>query len=286
MLNLTAQDLLAVAGVAAWHGPLVIESAGPLPPGAIECYWTASKCRQDRWGYELHESRTQLSRAAQGYSFKQSGAGNLTALCEEILKGELLARVWGAVIALYDRRKCVTENGPIVRSVLQGHAEARRRVLTLLLNNQSLPPHDSTLLNRLRQRCERWTDVLLARLAISGDAAEFACDPARYADFTEEWPAAAKAPPLAQSRAALLLTSYQAAFTSGDAPTANSDLNARIAESILSCFPPTAFDDSGTLRTLWEARLINSTADAEQLVEQLLSADGDPHTSPRWPRRG
>ena len=44
-----ARDLAELAALVAIHSPLIVEGAGRVPHEASEQYWTASKCRLDRW---------------------------------------------------------------------------------------------------------------------------------------------------------------------------------------------------------------------------------------------
>ena len=50
---------------------------------------------------------------------------------EEILTGEVLTRVWTAVLCLYDRQHGGNEFESLARSIMIGHLEARHRVLML-----------------------------------------------------------------------------------------------------------------------------------------------------------
>ncbi len=100
--------------------------------------------------------------------------------------------------------------------------------------------HEAAALNRLRDRCERWSDILLARFAVRGDVEDLAHDPLRLRDYIEEW-SATMTDEAKQTRAALLLGSFTAAFPARPPLTANADLNGRIAQSILAIFPPELF---------------------------------------------
>ncbi len=50
-------------------------------------------------------------------------------------------------------------------------------------------------------------------------------------------------------------------------------MNARIAAGVLACFPAEMFDGRGLVRSLWLVRLVNYSADAQGLVEELLRTD-------------
>jgi hypothetical protein len=154
--------------------------------------------------------------------------------------------------------------------------------------------------NSLRRRAERWTDVLLGHLAAdeaarkgtgpagpNGTAGagpetapspsplssllEFAADRGRAQEFAEElrhrgaserrrlaWP--------------LLMASLRSAFQRGlEAPSPNADLNARIAGSIIACFPTELFAGSGVLHSVWMMQLMSVADDAQGMLDQLLA---------------
>ena len=50
----------------------------------------------------------------------------------------------------------------------------------------------------------------------------------------------------------------------------NADLNEKIAAGILSCFPAETFDATDFVSSLWMDRLMNTTADAQGLIDELL----------------
>jgi hypothetical protein len=234
-----AHDLLGMATVLTWHGPSLIELPRPLPERALEDYWTASKCRLDRWGHELRLIRDEVAPLCGAPPIDWR---SVSALCDEILTGEIVTRLWTGLLRLHDARRSEITAEPIARSVLQGHVEARHRVLSLILKSYGTGSYEAAALNRLRDRCERWSDILLARFAINGAVEDLAHDPLRVRDYLEEWPAT-PTDESKQTRAALLLGSFSEAFPARPPLTANADLNGRIAQSILAIFPPETFDN-------------------------------------------
>jgi hypothetical protein len=198
---------------------------------------------------------------------------------EEIITGEVLTRVWTAVVRGFEKHKGLQEAEPVVRSVFVGHLEARRKTLRLLVSGDRVSTRDVVALNRLRRRTERWTDMLLGYLTPRYDIRDLAFDPNRAIDFAaglrsergqswgvQAWP--------------LVLSSLRAAFVSGMDPHApNNDLNARIASSVLACFGPDLFDSTGQFQSLWQARLTHTTSDTLVMMKQLLGEE--PAAAPR-----
>ncbi len=264
------RDLVELAAIVSTHGPVLIRSPQPIPAESIEQYWTTSKVRLDRWAWRLKEfgapsERRNPSRWNQWVAVQ--------GVFEEILTGEILTRVWTAVLCAYDRRRGTDEAEPVARSVLIGHMEARHRVLTLLVRAADAESESAIKLNQLRRRAERWTDLMIGSLIELHDVAEFAFDPQRAKDFADDlhhrskqhggrhvWP--------------LMMASMRAAFrqTAG-AESPNADLNSRIGTAILSCFPPELFDATGLVRSLWLTRMAQVAEDTQGKIDELLGIE-------------
>lgn len=271
-LTMHARELVELAAIVSAHGPVLVRGTERLSTTAVEQYWTASKCRLDRWGRSLKDFASDARHAAEPRRRAQWPL--LRGVLEEILTGEVLTRVWTAVLCAYDRHHGGNDAEAVARSVLIGHLEARHRVLTMLVRGPGIQPEQAVKLNHLRRRAERWTDLLVGYLSGLHDVSEFAVDPARARDFAEDlqyqchlkggrhaWP--------------LVLASLRAAFRHAlGSVSPNADLNAKIANSILSCFQPELFDSTGLFRSLWLVRLSNVTNDAQGLVEDLLALEG------------
>lgn len=261
---LHARDLIELSALVAQHGPLLVLGPPRVPEAAIDAYWVASKCRLDRWARALKDPPTVLA----GW-------------VEEILASEMLTRVWTAALCAYDRVHRTDRMEPVARSVWLGQAEARHRLLSLLVRSEELPPAEIRRLNTLRLRVEGWSDVLVGRLASLADVAEFAVDPYRARDFARDLAAKGRKKggrlvwPLCL---ASLRSAFRHAFTR---PSPNADLNARIASSILAFFQPEVFDGTGLFTPLWVWRLMQTATDAQEWIEDLLgTASGTPQ--PRW----
>jgi hypothetical protein len=261
------RDLVDLAGLVALNGPLLIHGPASTSQAHLEQYWATSKCRFDSWNRAL--------RAAPQAAVERSAADcdrvvELRAVFDEIFVGEILTRVWSAVLVARDRRSHAGVDEPLARSVLGSHVEARNRALELLLKGHVFSARQAVSLNRLLRRTERWTDVLIGGLLAECDALEFAVDAERAADFASEL-ARRRAAPGGTHAWRLTLTSLRNSFQRGLAPmAANPDANARITASILGCFPGELFDSTGLFRSLWMMRLSAVASDAQGLIDDLL----------------
>jgi len=274
---MNARHLAQLAAEVAAHGPLLIESDSPLSESGLQHYWTASKCRTDRWGHALRQFQREADEL--GPNWARATWPAIECVIDEVFTSELLTRVWTAVVCGYDLRHESADGEPVVRSILSGHLEIRHRALQLLLQ-VPVGREDVDRLNRLRSRCERWSDLLVGCLLSTADVSSLASAPQRARDFSENL-ADQRRSGTWQQGWSLTLGALRTAFPpSSSEPAANHDLNARIAASVLACFPPELFHATGLFRSLWVTRLVNSTNDVEGMLGQLLDNERPPTLPP------
>lgn len=273
-----AAELIDLAALVAMHAPMLVRGRHELSEASIEGYWVSSKCRLDRWGRALK------ALAAQPATGPRTTTPLVRGLLEEVLTGEVLTRLWTAAMCAYDRRRGSDRAEPIVRSVLIGHLEARHRTLTLLVRGPGIDAASAVLVNHVRRRAERWTDMLLAPLAPLCDIAEFAFDPSRAKDFADDLSLQES---LSGGQAwALVQAALRAGFRQGLAPVSPSaDLNSQIARSVLAAFPAALFDGTGLPQSEWMLRMTSVSEDAQGMLEELLGPTIRPLSPPSPPSR-
>ncbi|NQU23082.1 MAG: hypothetical protein HQ567_17530 [Candidatus Nealsonbacteria bacterium] len=266
-----ASELVELAAIVSAHGPVLVHGTRQLSETGIEQYWTTSKCRLDRWTRSLRRLTDEVTETDPRQ--RKTEWPLVRGVLEEILTGEMLTRVWTAVLCAHDRHHDNDRAEPVARSVLIGHLEARHRVLTLLVRGPGIDAEAALKLNHLRRRTERWTDMLIGYLLGMHDVREFAYDPDRAQDFSEDLRYRSQLKG-GQHTWAMVLVSLRAAFKSGlSAACPNADLNAKIGAAILSCYPADLFDSTGLFKSLWLQRLSNVTNDAQVLVDELLTLE-------------
>lgn len=271
-----AAELVELSALLAASSASILSPEVRIEPRSLEEYWSISKCRLDRWYRTLHDYRQQMEESRQRPSLSQWK--RLRPLAEEILSGEVLARVWAAMMVAADRIAGIDVGESFVRSVLIGHMEARNRALALVISGRGIDPSQALVLNRLRRRAERWTDLLVGYVAQYHPVSSFAPDPQRALDFADDL---RKQHDLEGGRHAwpLTLSALRAAMTKGFcAISPNADLNSRIAGSILAAIPPQGFDGVGVVRSLWMVRLSTVVADTEGMVADLLREETPTNT--------
>lgn len=266
-----ARELLDLASILSAHAPVLIRYAVPLPDRGMERYWTAAKCRMDRWGRNLKQAIQRGVDEGPEWYGRQGPA--LSSLIEEIFTGDVLTRVWTALVCAHERRLGSERAEPLARSVFIGQLEARNRAMTFLLH-QPIDTQEASRLNSLRHRAEHWSDLLVGYLTRTYDISEFAVEPSRAREFARDLndqdslPNGSQAWPMIQA-------SLQAAFAQNMTNRSpNTDLNAEIAGGILGCFPPELFNSIGNFRSLWSMRISSATNDAQGMIDQLLAMDG------------
>jgi hypothetical protein len=262
-----ARELVDVAGLVAQNGPLLICGQHQPSTAPLEQYWTTSKFRFENWMRVLKTFAT-LSRDPESASFESWV--EVRATLDEIFAGEILTRVWSAILTASDRRKKTSQAEPIARSVYTSHIEARHRAMALLVHGGGLGVKQAAAVNRLRRRAERWIDMLIGGLLNVCDAREFAVEVERAEDFALDL-AGKRNCVHSQQAWRLTLVSMRNAFQTGmSSVAANAEANARITASILGCFPGELFDSTGIFQSLWMTRLSANASDAQGMIHELL----------------
>lgn len=275
---MTVGELLELAGIITAHAPLLIDGKEPLSTQSLSLYWSASKCRQQRWARALKQAMEtgqrgcDPPRTSSRHPRRDRRADEATRdLIDEIFASEVLTRVFAAIVTLHERRRQTKDAEPIVRSVLLGHLESRRRALSLLASGLPVSTLSGPEINRRRRRAERWNDLFIGRLQTQGDVKEFAFEPETADQFAADF--------RDQGRRAdglgwtLLTASLRAASRGAFAICSggNRDLHQQIGAAVLGCFGHDAFDALGLPRSLWAARMVHTADSAHGLVERFFA---------------
>jgi len=261
------------AELAAWvaiHSPALVQGAGRVPQLASEQYWSASKCRLDRWRRLLKQLTAACDQAEKPATLAWP---RVRPVLEEILTSELLTRIWTATAAAYDAAHRDQDLEPIARNIYSGHLDVRRRLLSLMADGRSLPGKEAQALDQLRRRVERWGDMLLAHLSDLVAVEEFAFDPRRAGDFAADLDRGS-AHSERDFTTQLMFTSLRTSFSFDLADrTPNSDLNRKIGAAILACFREELSFSTGLSPALWLERISRTASDTEGMIEELLRLD-------------
>src|SRR5262245_7110062 len=128
-----ARELAELAALVAIHTPILIEGGGTIEPDCNQQYWSASKCRLDRWGRVLRNLQTAAGEVQLPATLAWP---RVRPVLEEILASELLTRLWTAMSVAYDATHGPDELSPVARNVFASHFEARTRLLGLMADGR------------------------------------------------------------------------------------------------------------------------------------------------------
>ncbi len=228
------------------------ESAVPST-ASLKLFWQSSRSLERHWMTELDDWTAAGTLAIEP----------LEQLAPRVFLCEMVARTWGTIIANLDRRRGGDDLTRLARNAVSGLLRIRNGILSRLLTIPESESNRVLNLDRLRRRCDRWTDVLLSSAAIENDCFEFAFDHTRARDFGEESLTASPAtgPNVADHlvSAGLRMTFIQQL---PDEPVNEPEIMC-LMQSILSNIPATNLHRDGTLRTSLERRILASRQQSE-----------------------
>lgn len=261
-----AQCLPVAAGIADCAATFV---RTPLADASasLHQYWTVSRQRLDHWcrslAVPLADDDEQTATAASHHC--------VLPVIEEILYSEVLTRVWAAAATAHDLHQGVQIAGPVARSIYLGHQQARHRALLTMLKMQTTAQRPTRRLNVLRQKCERWTDLLLAYFPLHAEIEKLSFDPRRSKEFAIDLQQESEHHDSVQT---LTMASLKAATRQAAAsPAANGALNQQIVAGVIGCLPAGAVDADSLSAPLWQSRIDHVTSDTLAMVEELLALD-------------
>lgn len=254
-----AGKLIEVATQLSFHAEQIARQATEeIVPS--EAFWKASRAKLEHWNRALALFREDLT----GEPLAYNSWAAISCVVEEILCSEFFARIVGATFVLQDRHQGLNLNGPVARSILLFHLEARMRALELIETGLRRDVPEAKSLNDLRRRLESWCDLLLAFFP-ANIASEFAFDSCRHLEFKKDL--AEENETSRQNVQRLLQVSIQEHGRKlANRPVANPKLNRQIAElfQFMDRLSAETSDD-------WTLESITSLTDeAERWIEDYL----------------
>lgn len=148
-------------------------------------YWTASRSRIDLWHRAAARFQDQLS-LNDAVGMRRWWIEHRPVI-EDVFLGGMLTRVLATLGMALDQIHNQAEWSPVTESIHGSHLEAGSRFQQLLLTARGARVGDLQSLNQVRRRSERWSDVLVARIAWREPSlCRFASDIERAKQFASE----------------------------------------------------------------------------------------------------
>lgn len=172
--GLTVKSLAEVAWLLARVGRRMIEDEAEPSSVALQTFWQSTRQLQRLW-----------DETAEGELDSPAGRTRFEEAATQLFATELLVRVWSTILGSIDRRTGRQDLTRIAANSVNGLLQIRHRLLSHLLN-QNVAAAWAADLDRVRRRCDRWTDLLIGNLCGQSEFFQFAFDPDRARDFAVE----------------------------------------------------------------------------------------------------
>jgi len=174
--GLSAKSLAELALVVSQVAPSLLDATVTPPVESLQAFWRSNRMLQKRWQNELNV---------------ETNAGVpdielLERLAPRVFTSEILVRTFSTLLASLDQQNGADDLSRVARNVVSGLLQIRLTIFSRLLDVPEKFHGRVLKIDRLRRRCDRWTDLLIGTIAIRNDCFEFAFDPDRARDFGEE----------------------------------------------------------------------------------------------------
>ena len=263
-----AIQLANIANWAAFNSDRLVYGSEPVTATMCNEYWLQSKCRQNRWMTALKVFEEDVQRG----SDRHDPWPAIEIVIQEIFVSEMLTRVWSAVMIIHDQIQNTDELANIAHSIHVGHVEAKNRAMRMLLDDPDANPEVFDRLNKLRRKVERWTDLLLGQLPELETAVQFAFQPNRVKDFSEEHTGYNSRESTARHMIFANSMPDDLQQFANRFP-ANPDINRQIVGGLLNCFAADRFDSFGLPKSIQRIWLEKTAIDTQLYLEALAAMD-------------
>lgn len=165
------------------HSRLISNEPALLSDDIIGQQYIACRDRANRW-------MTEIERTSKTDAFSAecllANRHPLIDLSERILVNDILIRSWAAILVLVDRRASASRLESIARNLHLSQMVLRHRVISRVLSATGPSREDVKHVSAVRERVERWTDMLLGQMD-DEVRKDFAFQPERARDFAKTY---------------------------------------------------------------------------------------------------
>jgi hypothetical protein len=268
--GLSARSLAELALIISRVARSVLDESAAPSPESLRLFWQSSRSLQQRW-----------TKALDGWTADGAlDVAFLERLAPRVFACEMAVRTWCTVLAALDRKQCRGDFTRLAHNVVGGLLQIRHGVLSRMLLIPVSEQDRVQGIDRMRRRCDRWTDLLTGPVAVRYDCFDFTFDRDRAQDFGEEGLVAdpATGPHAIEHlvSAGLRLTFLQHLPVD---PVEEPEF-VGLTQSILANVPGQAFHRDGSLRTLLEQRIAVSHQRLEsRAMVAIANPDGGNSTT-------
>lgn len=227
-------------------------------------FWQISRDKLEHWTKTLSMFSEDLSNPSRNHNPWAA----ISYVIEEILCSEFFVRIAAATCVNKDREFDMNMNAPIGRSVLLFHLEARLRALEIINEGLKIDIPEAIHLNELRNRLERWCDLLLAFFP-TDVSSEFSIEPKRCQEFNRDF-SEETASSMRNFERMLRISIREYGRKLIQRPAANPTLNRRTAElfSFIGQFSNSEIETHAPFQTNQVSDLTN---DAERWIQDYMT---------------
>lgn len=154
---------------------VLLDRTGPTSSN-LRLFWQSSRSLQKQWTSALDEADMS----------NPLDVDYLRCLASRVFVTEMLIRTFSTVLACLDRDHETEDLTAVTRNMANGMMQIRNRVLSEALLIPANGRDHVVEIDRMRRRCDRWTDLLIGQIAGEADEYQFAFDPVRAKDFACE----------------------------------------------------------------------------------------------------
>lgn len=213
---------------------------------ALHQYWIYSRDLTNQWLQDLSICQKVLS---QGDPIRSRQCWlEYEPDLREILRADILHRSWYTILQATDTKNNVCHCEPICRSVLSNQMQVRTRALKLILSGYQIDAARMNRLNEIRKSAEAWSDLICSHLAIRYDIQGILFDEKRAAQWGKQ-PLELLLPELKLPAFATRQVDSNWRLITGSQNKHRLNSLQKLARTMFECFPPSAFNHDGTLRS-------------------------------------
>jgi hypothetical protein len=173
----TIKSLVEIGWLAARVGRQLIAGTTEPSPGPMQAFWQNARSLQAHWTGQLDVWS----------SATDPDLDHLEEIAGQLFTTELMCRVWATVLAEIDRQTGRSDLTRIARNTVNGLLQVRHRVMTHMVDVPAAQESRAAEIDRLRRRCDRWTDLLVGNTSGLEGTFDFAMNAERARDFAEEY---------------------------------------------------------------------------------------------------